>query len=149
VVASAGTEAGRALVLEQGAEAAIAHGDVAAALAATGGRGFDVVVEMLANANLGHDLTLLAEGGRVAVVGSRGRVEIDPRELMARRAAVLGVLGLGPDERRRIHLALGALLARGVLRPVVGRRFPLAEAAEAHRAVMSPGALGKVVLLMG
>ncbi len=45
----------------------------------TEGRGVDVVAEMLANVNLDKDLKLLAENGRVAVIGNRGRIEIDPR----------------------------------------------------------------------
>lgn len=45
----------------------------------TEGRGVDVVAEMLANVNLDKDLKLLTEGGRVAIIGNRGRIEIDPR----------------------------------------------------------------------
>ncbi|HYR09120.1 MAG TPA: zinc-binding dehydrogenase, partial [Longimicrobium sp.] len=48
----------------------------------TGGRGVDVVLEMLANVNLDRDLDVLAPRGRVVVIGNRGRVEIDPRKLM-------------------------------------------------------------------
>jgi hypothetical protein len=48
---------------------------------------------MLANVNLGADLPILAHGGVVAVIGSRGTVEINPRDLMLREAAVVGVLG--------------------------------------------------------
>ena len=47
--------------------------------------------------------------------------------------------------RRRIALVAG--LENGTLRPVIGKEFPLGEAAEAHRAVMEPGALGKIVLV--
>ena len=146
VVATAGGEEGRRLVLAQGARAACAHGDAARLQELSGGVGFDLIVEMLANANLATDLGLLAERGRVAVVGSRGTVTIDPRQIMQRTASIRGVMGSTPEERRRIHLALGAGLRQGVLRPVVGSVFPLAEAAAAHRAVMTPGAQGKVVL---
>ena len=48
----------------------------------------------------------------------------------------------------RGHEALAGALASGALRPVVGTELPLAEAAEAHRRVMAPGARGKIVLLM-
>jgi NADPH2:quinone reductase len=114
-----------------------------------GGCGFDVVVEMAAHINLGRDLGLLAPGGRVAVVGSRGPVEINPRDTMLRDTSILGVLlaNTPPDALMRIHAALGAGFADGSLAPVVGRRYGLAEAPEAHRAVMQPGADGKVVLL--
>ena len=51
----------------------------------------DVVIEMAAHINLDRDLSLLAKGGRVVVVGNRGRVEIDARQAMGRDAAVLGM----------------------------------------------------------
>ncbi len=146
VVATAGTAGGRALVEEAGALASCGHGEDARLLDLAGPRGYDVIVEMLANVNLASDLSLLAPHGRVAVVGSRGEVTVDPRQLMSRSAAVLGVMAMSADERRRIHLALGAGLRNGTLRPVVGPGFPLTEASAAHVAVMSPGARGKVIL---
>lgn len=148
VVATAGSPEGQTLVVAQGALAAAAHDDVERMAALTDGHRYDLIVEMLANANLGTDLLLLADHGRVAIVGSRGHTTIDPRELMARSASVRGVLGMTAEQRQRIHAALGAGLRNHTLVPVVGRRFPLAEAAAAHTAVMSPGARGKVVLTM-
>ena len=115
----------------------------------TGGRGPDVIIEMLANVNLDHDLTMLAPRGRIVVVGNRGRIEIDPRKIMGKHAVVPGWRS-GDSERRRTarrHEAVGEALASGALRPVVGLELPLAEAAEAHRRVMAPGARGKIVLL--
>jgi NADPH2:quinone reductase len=151
VLATAGTERGRALVIEQGAHQVFDHRApdyLTAILAATGGRGVDVVIEMLANVNLDKDLGLLARNGRVVVVGNRGRVEIDARQTMGRDAAILGMtlMNATPEDRVRIHAALDAGLANGTLTPVVGREFPLAEAAAAHIAVMEPGAYGKTVL---
>jgi NADPH2:quinone reductase len=150
VVGTAGSPDGAKLVLEQGARAVVAHADMAGAVAATGGHGFDVIVEMLANVNLGIDLPALAPGGQVVVVGSRGTVEINPRDLMNKGGCVRGLIlwSAQPEQRRRVHMALGAGLRNGTLTPVVGRRFPLAEAARAHEAVMAPGALGKIVLTM-
>lgn len=152
VFASAGTARGRALVLEQGAHVAFDHAApdyIADILAATRGAGIDVIIEMLANINLDKDLGLLARGGRVVVVGNRGRVEIDARQTMSRDAAVLGMtlMNASPADRARIHAALVAGLENGTLRPVVGREFPLAEAPAAHEAVMAPGAHGKIVLI--
>lgn len=49
-------------------------------------------------------------------------------------------------ELASIHAALGAGLANGTLRPIVGREMPLADAAKAHIAVLEPGAYGKIVL---
>lgn len=150
--ATAGTERGRALALEQGAEAAFDHGKPGYEKdlrAWTGGEGFSLIVEMLANANLQRDLELLAPRGRVVIVGSRGRVEVDPRSAMSLDADVLAMslLNAAPEELAEAYEAVGAGLREGALSPVIGRELPLAEAAEAHRAVMEPGARGKIVLL--
>jgi len=152
VIGTAGTDRGRKLVLEEGAQHVLDHrapGYLDEIMTLTEGRGVDVVLEMLANVNLGKDLTVLARGGRVVVIGSRGKVEVDPREAMARDAAVLGMLLFNASETDlfAIHAALAAGLENGTLRPVVGREFPLAEAPQAHRAVMEPGAYGKIVLM--
>lgn len=61
---------------------------------ATGNEGLHVIVEMLANVNLGSDLKMLAPGGTVAVVGSRGDVQITPRDLMQREANIVGVMSM-------------------------------------------------------
>lgn len=118
---------------------------------ATGSHGVDVIVELLANLNLGKDLTILAKGGRVAIIGSRGRVEIDPRDAMQRDADLRGMIlpNTPPADLASIHAALVAGLQNGTLRPVIGKEFPLAEAATAHRAVMESGAFGKIVLVPG
>jgi len=152
VIGTAGTEEGRRLVLAQGAARVYDHhaqGYLDAVQADTGGRGFDVIVEMAAHVNLGRDLGVLAPGGRVIVVGSRGPIEINPRDLMGRDADVRGMSlrTVSPEALARVHAALGDRLRAGTLRPVVGRRLPLAEAAEAHRAVMEDRALGKIVLV--
>lgn len=152
VVGTAGTEEGLRLVIEQGAHEALDHHapDYLGHLAElTGGRGVDVVLEMLANVNLNRDLEVLAKGGRVVVVGSRGTVEINPRLAMTRDASILGMtlFNISPRESASIHAALGAGLAAGTLRPVVGRELPLAEAARAHEEVLKPGAHGKIVLI--
>ena len=104
---------------------------------------------MLANVNLGKDLSLLAPRGRVVIIGSRGRVEIDPRDTMSRDADIRGMAlpNTPPAEMASIHAALVAGLRDGTLRPVIGKELPLNEAPEAHRAVMEPGAYGKIVLL--
>ena len=54
-------------------------------LQATDNRGVDIILEMLANVNLSNDMKLLAGNGRVIVIGSRGEVTINPRELMGGR----------------------------------------------------------------
>jgi len=151
VIGSGGTDKGLDLVREHGAHVLVNHrapkytDDI---MAATGGRGVDVIVEMLANVNLDRDLTLLAKHGRVVVVGNRGRIDINPRDAMGRDAAILGMtlLNATPEDLVEIHSALVAGLENGTLKPVVGRTMPLADAARAHEAIMEPGAFGKIVL---
>ncbi len=152
VIGTGSSEKGRRLVAEQGADQVLDHsasGYLQLIPELTGGRGVDVILEMLADVNLGQDLTLLAPGGRVVVIGSRGTVEINPRDAMSRDAAILGmVLFNTPEaERRAIHAALRAGLANGTLRPVIREELPLTEAARAHELVMAPGACGKIVLI--
>src|SRR6266487_6298710 len=90
---------------------------------ATAGCGVDVIVELLANVNLESDLTILAKGGRVAIIGSRGRVEIDPRDAMQRDVDLRGMAmaNTPPAEMASIHAALVAGLENGTLRSVIGR----------------------------
>jgi NADPH:quinone reductase len=152
VIGTAGSDRGLALVKEQGAHHVLDHRKpdyLAQVIGLSDGRGVDVVLEMLANVNLGKDLTIMAPGGRVVVIGSRGSVEVSPRELMVRDATVLGMVlfNATPSETASIHAALVAGLENGTLRPVTGRELPLAEAPQAHKAVMEPGAYGKIVLL--
>jgi len=152
IIGTGGSERGRKLVSEQGAHHVVDHGApdyLQEVLALTQGRGVDVILEMLANVNLGKDLRVLAFSGRVVVIGSRGTVEIDPRDAMGRDASIIGmtILNASPKEAASIHAALGAGLENGTLRPVVGQEIPLADAPLAHQAVMDPGAYGKIVLL--
>jgi len=153
VIGTSGTDRGRELVRAQGAHYVLDHsqaGHLEEVMRITAGEGVNIILEMLANANLGDDLTVLSKFGRVIVVGSRGPVQIVPRETMRRDADIRGMtlFNASPHELRAIHAALVAGLENGTLRPVVGRRFALAEAAQAHEAVMVPsGAWGKIVLL--
>lgn len=152
VIGTAGTEKGLELVLEQGAHHVVDHrkeGCAEEIMALTNGRGVDVILEMLANVNLAKDLTLLALRGRVAVIGNRGSIEINPRATMQRDLSILGLtlLNATKEELVGIHAALIAGLESGALNPVVGREMPLADAPRAHRAVMEPGAYGKIILI--
>lgn len=151
VLGTAGSERGLQLIREQGA-AAFDHGRPGyerEILDATGGRGVDVVVEMLANVNLTRDFEFLATRGRIVVVGNRGSLDFNPRLTMAKEAAILGtqLWNLSDEERARLFARVNAGLRTRLLRPVVSRRLPLAEAAEAHRQVLMPGAAGKIVLV--
>jgi NADPH2:quinone reductase len=152
VLGTAGTQPGLDLARREGAHQVFDHrqpGYLDAILAATGGRGVDVILEMLANVNLGADLKLLAANGRVIVIGSRGDVTITPRDLMRRRASIRAftLWDTTATEEREIHTALVAGLENGTLRPIVGKELPLAQAAQAHKDVLAPGAFGKIVLI--
>jgi NADPH:quinone reductase len=152
VIGTAGTERGRHLVSTEGAHHVLDHSKpdyLAEVMAITEGHGVDLVMEMLTNVNLDRDLGVVALRGRIVVIGNRGTVEINARQAMVRDATIHGmVLWNTPEhEMAGIQAALGAGLANGSLRPVVGREIPLKEAARAHEAVMSSGAHGKIVLV--
>jgi NADPH:quinone reductase len=101
----------------------------------------DIILEMLANVNLSYDTKLLANNGRVIVIGSRGEVTINPRELMARRASIRAstLWAITAAEEADIRAGLFAGLANGTLWPVVGKELPLAETALAHKEILEPG----------
>jgi NADPH:quinone reductase len=153
VIGTAGSEAGMKLATEQGAHHVLNHsteGYLDELMKLIGGRGVDVIVELLANKNLAKDLTVLAKKGRVAVIGNRGTIEINPRDAMQREADIRGVtlMASTPEESRMTYTAIGAGLENGTLKPVIGERIPLAEAVRAHENVMKhSGALGKIVLI--
>ena len=153
VYGTGGTDRGIEIALANGATAMFNHkepGYLDKIMQATGGRGVDVILEMAAHINLDKDLGLLARFGRVVVIGNRGRVEIDARQAMGKDASIFGMTSFNvtPPELASIHAALVAGLAIGSLTPVVGREMPLGDAARAHEAVLEPGALGKIVLVV-
>lgn len=152
VIGTAGTEQGRHLVAEEGAHYVLDHhkdGYRDEIKALTGGSGVPIILEMLANVNLAHDLGLLAQNGRVVVIGSRGPIEIDPRLTMVKNSAILGMslMNMTESEQPRLHAAIGAGLANGTLRPIIAQEIPLADAPRAHEAIMEAGARGKIVLI--
>lgn len=152
VVGTGGTDRGRKLVAEHGAHHVLDHTATdypARLMELTEGRGADVILEMLANVNLQKDLDLVARFGRIVIIGNRGTIEINPRATMSKDATITGLaLWNAPAaEMNAIMAAITAGLANGTLQPVVGREFPLAEAAAAHKAVLEPGAYGKIVLV--
>ncbi|MGA2687639.1 MAG: NADPH:quinone reductase [Candidatus Korobacteraceae bacterium] len=153
VIGTAGSEDGMKLVQEQGAHHVLNHsteGYLDELMKLTEGRGVDVIIELLANKNLARDLTVLAKKGRVAVIGNRGTIEINPRDAMSREADIRGVtlMNTSDAEYKEMHAALVAGLESGALHPVIGEKIPLAEAARAHTEIMGgSGARGKMVLV--
>ena len=152
VIGTYGTEKGQFLALQQGAHQVVNHhspGHFEQILALTEGRGVDVILELLANVNLGKDLGILAQNGRVVVIGSRGRVEIDPRDAMSRNASIIGMMLLNVTEQESliIHSAFAAGMEKGIIKPVIGTVLPLSEATQAHHLIMESNANGKIVLI--
>ena len=152
VIGTAGSDKGKELVRKEGAHHVLDHNATDCAdklMSLTGNRGADVILEMLANKNLGKDLQLVAPAGKVIIVGSRGTVEVNPRDAMMREARVIGLMLFAATEREvaGIHSALFAGMENGTLRPVVGQEMPLADAPRAHEAVLAAGAYGKIVLV--
>jgi NADPH2:quinone reductase len=152
IIGTAGTQRGLDLVKKEGAHHAFDHtkaGYTEEIMKVTGGRGVDVILEMLANVNLANDLKTLAMRGRVIVIGNRGEITINPRELMSRRGSIRAftLWAATETESIEIHAAIAAGLENGTLRPIVGKELPLKDAAQAHQGVLAPGAFGKIVLV--
>lgn len=124
---------------------------------ATGGRGVDVVLDMVGGDYLARNLKCLAPDGRhVSIAFLNGpKAEIAISDIMLKRLTLTGST-LRPRsvaEKGAIAAALEAkvlpLLASGAIKPVIDRTYPLAEAAEAHRRMESSAHIGKIVLTAG
>ncbi|HEY7594758.1 MAG TPA: NADPH:quinone reductase [Actinophytocola sp.] len=149
VIGTAGSPAGAELVRAAGAHHVLDHTS-AGYLDELADLAPDVIVEMLADVNLGHDLEVVARYGRIVVVGSRGSLDFTPRLTMRKEATIHGTAlwNATAAESAAALAAVAAKLGSGTLAPVVGDELPLREAAEAHRRVLAPGTRGKLVLVM-
>ncbi|MSO66058.1 MAG: alcohol dehydrogenase, partial [Alphaproteobacteria bacterium] len=150
VIASAGSDAKLDRARQLGAEAGInyaTHNLTTAARELTGGRGVDVVIEGVGGEILRQSLDALAPNGRCATAGSIAPTEtlIDIRKLMVRNQITLTGSHFTPKESIKEVLRL---LARGVLRPVLARTFPLDQARQAHELLESRDLFGNIVLEM-
>lgn len=157
VVATAGSDAKCRRCLELGADVAVNYRDgdfVAEAKRATDGRGVDVVLDSIGAPYLARNLDALAVGGRLVLIGLMGgaKAEIHLGVLLARRLQLIGsTLRARPVEEKAALVAafrerFGAALDAGEITPVVDRVLPLADAAEAHRAMKASEHFGKIVL---
>ncbi|MGP4109527.1 NAD(P)H-quinone oxidoreductase [Streptomyces sp. 4N509B] len=121
---------------------------------ATGGRGADVILDIMGGSYLGPNVKALATGGRIAVIGLQGgaKGELNLRELLSRRGSVsASSLRARPVEEKSAVVAavrehVWPLLADGRVRPVVDRLLPLSEAREAHRVMEAGEHTGKILL---
>ncbi|XP_044529090.1 quinone oxidoreductase [Gracilinanus agilis] len=154
VLGTAGTDQGRKVVLKSGAHKIFNHreaGYVDRIQKYVGENGVNVIIEMVSNVNLHNDLHLLSYGGRVIIVGSRGPIEINPRDTMKKEISIIG-MSLYSSSKEDFMETLSALLAgieSGWLQPVIGSHYLLENAAKAHEDIIkSAGAAGKMVLLM-
>src|SRR5215472_10319219 len=157
VACTAGSDAKLARCRELGAELAINYRDedfVAAVLDFTEGRGADVILDIIGAAYLPRNVSVLATGGRLVVIGMQGGSvgELDLGQLLRKRAAVhASTLRARPlAEKAAIVSAVRAnlwpLVVSGQIRPVIETTLPLAAAAQAHRLLEASGHVGKILL---
>lgn len=156
VLATASTPGKRELAEALGADASVPADapDLAAALlAANHGRPVDVVLEMVGGSTFDASLAALAPFGRLVTFGLASRTPpqpVEPARLMARGHAVVGfwlAYCLGRPELFADPLGeLFDLAVRGTLRPLVGARYPLADARHAHEDLRARRTTGKLVL---
>jgi putative PIG3 family NAD(P)H quinone oxidoreductase len=161
VFTTAGSAAKLAFCRELGADVTINYReeDFAERVAAeTGGRGVDVVLDIMGAKYLAANLASLAVGGRLVSIGMQGgtKAELDMNALMRKRASIHATtLRSRPPEGRGGKAEIVAAVRhdvwpdveRGVVRPIVDRRLPMSRAADAHRAVEASEHIGKVLLV--
>jgi putative PIG3 family NAD(P)H quinone oxidoreductase len=160
VAITAGSPAKLELCRELGAEITIAYRDedfVARIRDATGGAGADVILDIMGAAYLDRNLDALADDGQLIVIGMQGGVlgELNLGKLIGKRARVIGTALRGrpvdgPNGKSAIVASavtsVWPMIADGRVRPVIGARMPIEQAAEAHRLLASGRVTGKVVL---
>ena len=160
VAVTAGSPAKLELCRELGADILISYRDedfVTAVREATGGRGADVILDIMGASYLDRNIAALAKDGRLVIIGMQGGVkaELNLGALLGNRLRVIGTALRsrpvdGPHGKGVIVAAVISsvwpLIADGTVRPVVGARFPVQDFAEAHRALASGETSGKVIL---
>lgn len=162
VAATAGSPTKLALCAELGAEVVISHRDedfVERVRSASGGKGADVILDIMGASYLDRNLQALNADGRLVIIGMQGGVtaELSIGTLIGKRLQVIGTaLRARPVEgthgKRAIVDATVAsvwpMIATGAVRPVVGARYPIDDAAEAHRVLASGETFGKILLIV-
>jgi NADPH:quinone reductase len=147
----------RALCERLGAERAIDYAEedfVARIKEATGGRGVDVILDIVGGDYVARNITCLAREGRLINIAFRkgSRVEIDLMPVMLKRLTVTGstLRVQSPERKAEIAAALKErvwpLIAAGAIKPLICARLPLARAADAHRMMEDSLHVGKIVL---
>ncbi len=120
---------------------------------ANGGKGIDIVLEMIGGATFDQSLLALADFGRMITFGMASRTAptpVHPGSLMHGSKTIAGFwLANCFAHKELMHdvvAELFSLIGSGALKPVIGATFPLAEAADAHRAMLARGTTGKIAL---
>ena len=158
VYVTVGSKAKCDACLALGADAAISYREddfVERIGALTGGRGVDVVLDMIAGDYLARNLKCLATEGRLVIIAVQHGPKVEQLNvlpIMLRRLTVTGST-LRPrsvEQKAAIARAIRAkvwpLIEAGRVRPIVHARFPLADAAGAHRLMESGEHVGKIML---
>jgi NADPH2:quinone reductase len=156
IITTVGSDIKKKLLEELGADAVVNYRSenyVEKALALTDGKGVDVILNPLAGRLFERDLDCLAPFGRLLCFGNASGepASFSPNQLQGSCRSVLG-FSFGTLRRTRPQEVLGimqaviALIAEGKIRMVMGKRFPLAKAAEAHRHLESRQSTGKILL---
>lgn len=150
VVGTAGTKDGMDVVTRCGAHHVFNHNHKSYEKKMVDHIGcFDVIIEHLANINLGHDVQMLKERARVIVVGCRGGVSINPRHLMMPEASIRGVAlaATMQGEWAQMGAAIVAGIESGWVNPVINKEYGMDEVQQVHYDIIhSKGAKGKLVL---
>jgi putative PIG3 family NAD(P)H quinone oxidoreductase len=158
VAVTAGTAAKLERCRELGADIMVNYHEedfVAAVRDATDGHGADVVLDNMGASYLGRNLEVLAQNGRLVVIGLQGgrKAELDLSTLMSRRAAVISTsLRARPAAEKATIVAsvcehVWPLLSSGAVRPIIYDRIPLAQAADGHRLMTESSHVGKILLI--
>jgi putative PIG3 family NAD(P)H quinone oxidoreductase len=145
-------------LLALGADAAIDYTTedfVARTREVTGGRGADVVLDIIGAAYLARNVDVLAPDGRIAVIGMQGggRGELDLGALMAKRGSISATTLRARPAADKARIVRGVrervwpLVDAGTIRPVIDTTMPMADAAAAHRRMEASDHLGKILLL--
>ncbi len=156
VIAVASTQEKRDLALSLGADIAIDANDPdlkLAIIAANGGKRVDIVLEMVGGQTFDKSLEALAHFGRLITYGMASRVaptSVAPGSLMAGTKTVSGFwlshCFAKPELFHQVIAELFTMIADGRVRPVIGARFGLSEAIQAHEQMRSRGSTGKITL---
>lgn len=153
VIGTSSTEEGRQTILDLGADHAMDHiseDNKEELLNITNEQGPDVIIEMLANANLETDMQVIVKYGRIIIVGSRDTIEVNPRNLMTSEAIVTGMTFTYPTkkEMKEMQYGVNALLEIGAIRSLIGNEFTLDEPVEAHKSLMESSGNGRTIFVV-